>query len=122
MAKRNEPELLGQLDQGHLALCGVFRAATRSTPSNRTPNGLAPISCGWGTRNVRKRYSCMTNFAQSLRPAFSEHEISARREVVMRHLCELIKSVGSEKKFEDPEAWLDDLVDRPKHRQSLLQK
>ena len=39
----------------------------------------------------------MTNFAQSLRPAFSEHEIRARREVVMRHLCELMKFGGQDR-------------------------
>ena len=65
----------------------------------------------------------MTNFAQSLRPKFSEHEIKARRELVIRNLCELMKSTVGGKLFQDPETWLDELVERPKHRQNrLLQK
>jgi hypothetical protein len=48
---------------------------------------------------------------------FSEQEIKARRELVLTHLGELMKSVGRGKHFKDSDSWLDTLVERPKRAQ-----
>jgi hypothetical protein len=53
--------------------------------------------------------------------SFTNSEAAARRALVLRNMCQLMKSLGVADKFEDPDAWLDSIVERPRPVPKRLQ-
>ena len=44
--------------------------------------------------------------------SFTKSEIAARRALVLRNMCQLMKSMGVADKFENPDDWLDSIIER----------
>lgn len=40
--------------------------------------------------------------------------IRTRRAVVLKNMCELMKSMGQDQKFDNPDDWLDSIIERPR--------
>ena len=52
------------------------------------------------------------------RPPLTVKDVEARRVVVRKHMCDLMKSITRDAKFDDPDEWIDTTLDRrhPIHR------
>ena len=54
----------------------------------------------------------MPTSAKLAHTEFSEHEVKARRELVLKYFSNVMKSIGMNGKLNDPECWLDTQIER----------
>ncbi len=47
-------------------------------------------------------------------PRLTSEATRTRRAVVLKNMCELMKSMGQDAKFDNPDDWLDSIVERPR--------
>jgi hypothetical protein len=46
------------------------------------------------------------------RPPLTVKDVEARRVVVRQHMCDLMKSIACDAKFNDPDEWIDTILNR----------
>jgi hypothetical protein len=49
-------------------------------------------------------------------------EIKARRALVLKNMYDLMKGMGQDEKFNNPDDWMDSIVERPRRRAHSLRR
>jgi hypothetical protein len=44
----------------------------------------------------------------------AKDQINARRALVLKNMCDLMKAMGQDDKFNNPDDWIDSIIERPR--------
>jgi hypothetical protein len=47
-------------------------------------------------------------------PRLIKAQIKARRALVLKNMCDLMKAMGQDQKFDNPDDWMDSIIERPR--------